>query len=191
MVEVFLAVGSNLGRRRDNIAAALRLLKQNPAITVQKVSQIIETAPVGGPAQGDYLNAAIKIKTSLVPHVLLDFLHRIEADLGRRRTVPMGPRTIDLDILLYSDKIIKTKRLIVPHPRMLEREFVMVPLREIEPTVDSFIARLYANYDHYNRNKPRKKAGCRRPGKKAEDRVRTHDGRAARRPLSACKRGAA
>jgi 2-amino-4-hydroxy-6-hydroxymethyldihydropteridine diphosphokinase len=84
-----------------------------------------------GPLQGKFLNAAIKIKTSLTPFLLLKALKKIERDLGRRPTIRFGPRLIDLDILFYANRIIKTMNLVVPHPRLFEREFVLKPLREI------------------------------------------------------------
>lgn len=96
------------------------------------MSRIIETAPVGGPArQGKFLNAVLKIKTNLTPLALLKHLKNIEEELGRKKTVRWGPRIIDLDILFYGDKIIDTKALKIPHPRMLERAFVLRPLLEL------------------------------------------------------------
>lgn len=131
MVVCFLGLGSNLGNRRRNIAKALDYLAKTKGIEIEKSSRIYETAPVGGPSQGKFLNAAVKIKTSLTPAFLLKNLKKIEKALGRKRTLRNGPRPIDLDILLYADKTIKAKRLIVPHPRMFEREFVLKPLRDI------------------------------------------------------------
>lgn len=86
---------------------------------------------MGDPAQGKFLNAAIKIRTSLRPQLLLAALKKIEKDLGRKKTVRWGPRKIDLDILLYANKVIKRENLVIPHPRMFAREFVLKPLREI------------------------------------------------------------
>jgi len=126
----YLGVGSNLGDRKKNIRRALSLLKAG-GIKIEKISRIYETKSQGGPAQGKYLNAALKIKTSLPPFSLLKYLKKIEKDMGREKTVRFGPRTIDLDILLYAGKTIKKKGLVVPHPRMFERDFVLRPLREI------------------------------------------------------------
>ena len=126
----YLAIGSNMGRRKANIHKALELLKKQN-IKIKKISRIIETKPVGGPMQAKFLNAAIKTETDLGPQRLLDVLKDIEKKMGRKKTVKNGPRPIDLDILLYADKIIKSKRLTVPHPRMLKRDFVMVPLLEV------------------------------------------------------------
>jgi len=131
MVVCYLGLGSNLGNRRKNIKKALDHLAKTRGIKIEKTSRIYETKAIGGPLQGKFLNAAIKIKTSLTPHLLLKTVKNIEKDLGRRRTVRWGPREIDLDILLYGNKIIKRKNLIIPHPRMFSREFVLRPLREI------------------------------------------------------------
>lgn len=131
MVACYLGIGSNLGNRRENIKKALDYLKRTPGIKIDKCSRIYETKPVGGPSQGKFLNAAIKIKTSLTPQSLLKALKKIEKDLGRKQTVRFGPREIDLDILFYGNRIIKKRNLIIPHPRMFEREFVIRPLSEI------------------------------------------------------------
>ncbi|MCX5702138.1 MAG: 2-amino-4-hydroxy-6-hydroxymethyldihydropteridine diphosphokinase [Candidatus Omnitrophica bacterium] len=131
MIVCYLGVGSNLGKRRTNIRKALDLISKTRGIKIEKSSRIYETEPQGGPKQGKFLNAAVKIKTSLAPHYLLRALKKIESDLGRQKTVRFGPRQIDLDILLYGNKIINRKNLKVPHPRMFEREFVLRPLREI------------------------------------------------------------
>ncbi len=127
---VFLGLGSNLGDREKNIRQALELLEAD-AVIVQKISSIIETDPVGGPQQGLFLNAAAKVETDLSPHDLLRKIHQIEASLGRVRDVKNGPRTIDIDILLYDDRKVNDLDLIIPHPRMRERAFVMRPLGEI------------------------------------------------------------
>ena len=131
MVVCYLGIGSNLGNRRKNIKKALDYLAKTKGIKIEKTSRIYETEPVGGPAQRKFLNAAIKIKTSLTPQLFLKIIKKIEKDLGRRKTVRFGPREIDLDILLYGNKIIKRRDLTIPHPRMFEREFVLKPLREI------------------------------------------------------------
>ncbi len=131
MVVCYLAVGSNLGNRNKNIKKAVDYLTKIKGIRVEKVSRIYETEPVGGPTQGKFLNAAIKIKTLFSPRSLLNTLKKIEKDSGRKKTVRWGAREIDLDILLYGNKIIKMKTLVIPHPRMFEREFVLRPLREI------------------------------------------------------------
>ena len=106
-------------------------LAKTKGIKIKNISRIYETEAIGGPAQTKFLNSAVKIDTSLTPQLLLKAVKKIEKDLGRKKTVHWGPREIDLDILLYGDKIIKRKDLIIPHPRMFEREFVLKPLREI------------------------------------------------------------
>lgn len=127
----YLGIGSNLGSRRKNIQEAIKQINSLKNTKVIKVSKIIETEALGGPPQGKFLNAAIKVQTSFNPPTFLKQLKRIEKDFGRRKTVRFGPRTIDLDILLYGNKIINRKELKVPHPRMFERGFVMEPLRQI------------------------------------------------------------
>ena len=132
MATVYLGIGSNLGNRRENVEKANGLLTKNN-IEILKSSLLIETNPVGGPPQGKFLNGVLKVKTNLEPWQLLKALKSIESSLGRTKTVVNGPRTIDLDILLYDDIQLKTPDLTIPHPCMLERHFVMTPLKEIEP----------------------------------------------------------
>lgn len=130
----YIALGSNVGDRRDHLNAAISQLTARPGIEVLKVSSYHETDPVGGPAgQGKYLNAAAEIRTALSPAELLARLQEIEAGLGRVRDERFGPRTLDLDLLLYGLEIIHTADLTVPHPRMHERSFVLKPLAEIAP----------------------------------------------------------
>ena len=133
MAIVYLGIGSNLGNRKANIAAAKMLLENNN-IEILQCSRIIETDPVGGPPdQPNFLNGVIKIKTNLEPKDLLNNLKAIERKVGRKATVRYGPRAIDLDILLYDQLQYQTPQLTIPHPRMLKREFVMNPLKEIAP----------------------------------------------------------
>jgi len=142
-----------MGERRSNINLALCLLRKSRKVQISKVSRIIESKPQGGPQQGDYLNGAVKIKTSLGPYALLRFLKSIERKMGRKKSVRFGPRIIDLDILLYGDKIITSKTLMVPHPRMFERAFVMGPLREITAKNDHNIKRKYGSQAGRRRKK--------------------------------------
>ena len=135
MQDCYIAFGSNLGDRQDNIRKAIARIESDPRVRIVKVSSVIESQPQGGPPQGSYLNCVAKIQTSLAPEELLDFLQDIESKLGRIRGVKNGPRTIDLDILLYGDRIISEDNLQVPHPRMFERQFVLGPLLEIEPGI--------------------------------------------------------
>ena len=129
--KAYIGVGSNLGDRQANIAAALSRVSRLDETTVTKTSPVYETEPVGGPPQGNYLNSVFEIFTDLSPRRLLNELLTIEKQLGRTREGRNLPRTIDLDILLYDDIILAEKDLLVPHPRMNEREFVTVPLRDI------------------------------------------------------------
>ena len=134
MTTVYLGMGSNLGDRRRNLEAALEALGAHPQIAVSATSSFLETDPVGGPpGQGRFLNAAAGIETDLAPEALLAELKRIERALGRRAGPRWGPREIDLDILLCGDTILETAALVIPHPRMRERRFVLAPLAEIAP----------------------------------------------------------
>ena len=129
MQTCFLGIGSNLGDRRKNIRLALEKISRLKNTKIIKVSKIAETVPLGGPSgQGKFLNAVLKINTNLTPLKLLKQLQKIENELGRRRTVRWGPRTIDLDILLFGDKVIEGKELKIPHPRLMRRDFVLKPL---------------------------------------------------------------
>jgi len=127
-----LGVGSNLGNRYKNIKLALEKINRLKDTQVIKVSRIIESEPVGGPLeQGKFLNAVLKMRTALSAFSLLEKLKNIEKELGRIKSVRFGPRAIDLDILLYGDKVIQDKKLEIPHPRMFERDFVIGPLLEL------------------------------------------------------------
>ena len=132
MTVCYLGIGSNLGDRLKNIKSAIKKVEGLKSTQVLKVSKIIETEPVGGPRpQGKFLNAALKIKTSLAPLPLLKGLKKIEKEMGRVKAVRNGPRAIDLDILFYGDKSLNTKQLTIPHKKVFEREFVLRPLSEI------------------------------------------------------------
>ena len=132
-VSVLLGLGSNLGDRRGFIEKAVSLVGEIDGVEWKVLSRLIETEPVGGPPQGSYLNAAGELMTSLSCSELFGNLQEIEVRLGRVRKVLNGPRTIDLDILLYGNSIIEQGDLFVPHPRMCERLFVLEPLCEIAP----------------------------------------------------------
>ncbi|HMO36811.1 MAG TPA: 2-amino-4-hydroxy-6-hydroxymethyldihydropteridine diphosphokinase, partial [Gemmatales bacterium] len=130
----YIALGSNLGDRAGYLQAALLQLRQTPNISVRQVSRFWETTPVGGPAgQHAYLNAAAEIETTLEPSALLKILLQIEAEQERVRTTRYGPRTLDLDILLFDDQILHEPQLTIPHPRLHERSFMLGPLAEIAP----------------------------------------------------------
>jgi 2-amino-4-hydroxy-6-hydroxymethyldihydropteridine diphosphokinase len=127
----FLGLGSNLGDRQAYFDAACRELSAHQSVQIIQSSSLYESEPVGYLDQGWFLNQVVEIETTLEPEELLHFTQDIENKLGRKRLIHWGPRVIDIDILLYGDRIIKTPHLTVPHPRMYERCFVLMPLREI------------------------------------------------------------
>jgi GTP cyclohydrolase-4 len=127
----YLGLGSNLGDRKYNLARALELLMNY--LVVEQVSSVYETEPVGYKEQPLFLNIVCRISTELSPEKLLRLAKKIEAELGRKPSFPNAPRTIDIDILFYGNEVIKDKKLTVPHPRLTERAFVLVPLAEIAP----------------------------------------------------------
>ena len=134
MAHVYLGIGSNLGDREEHIREALKRLNEAGARVI-KQSQLYETEPWGITDQPRFINAACLVETDLPPHALLRALKRIEREMGRVKGARYGPRIIDLDILLYDRVEMVTKALAIPHPGMLERETVLVPLAEIAPTV--------------------------------------------------------
>jgi 2-amino-4-hydroxy-6-hydroxymethyldihydropteridine diphosphokinase len=127
----FIGLGSNLGDRYQYLIQAVDLIADAPSLVLVSTSSVYETDPVGYEDQDLFLNMVIEVKTDLSAEQLLANCMRIEQKLGRKREIRWGPRTIDLDILLYNQENIETEELTVPHPRMLERAFVMVPLLEI------------------------------------------------------------
>ena len=134
MAVAFVALGSNLGRREENLRLAVEKLRALPGTQVVRVSCWIETDPVGGPPQGKFLNGAAELETRLVPRALLAELQKIERELGRPEPHEQwGPRVIDLDLLSYGDLVLDEPGLTLPHPRMQERPFVLIPLAEIAP----------------------------------------------------------
>ncbi len=133
MATSFLSLGSNLGDRLNHLSKAVTALAKQPRIKVIKVSSVYQTKPVGGPEQDDYLNAVVKIQTELSAHELLAVTQSIENNEGRVREVRWGPRTLDIDVLTYDDLISADDKLTLPHPRISERAFVLVPFFEIDP----------------------------------------------------------
>ena len=127
----YLSLGSNMGDRFDMLKQAVKLLDQHPRILVQSISSLYETDPVGYTDQEPFLNMVVCLRTDMTAIGLLDVCQEIEQRLDRKRLIRWGPRTIDLDILLYNQETIETERLVVPHPRMYERDFVLIPLVEI------------------------------------------------------------
>ena len=131
-----LALGSNLGDRRQNLQGAVDGLFAAPGLGFRAVSPVYETRPVGGPDQPDYLNAVIAVETALPARAILDRAHRVEDALRRVREVRWGPRTLDVDLIVVGDEISDDPELILPHPRAHERAFVLAPWRDIEPEAE-------------------------------------------------------
>lgn len=131
----FLSLGSNLGKREDSLYNAIKQLEDNGNITVVNYSSIYETDPVGYTEQNSFLNMVIEIATDYQPTVLLESCLEIEKRMGRTRIIRWGPRNIDIDILLFNDQRIETEKLQIPHPRMGDRAFVLVPLQEIDSEI--------------------------------------------------------
>ena len=133
MAVVYLGLGSNIGNREQHLARACGLLHQHPAIAVQAVSSLYETAPVGFTAQDAFLNATTRVQTTLRPESLLAITQAVESRLGREPAIRWGPRVIDVDILLYDALQVCKPFLDIPHKALSERLFVLVPLSELEP----------------------------------------------------------
>jgi 2-amino-4-hydroxy-6-hydroxymethyldihydropteridine diphosphokinase len=129
MATAYLGLGSNLGDRKQNLVRALELLSKH--MVIEQVSSIYETEPVGYQPQPLFLNAVCRISTELNPRQLLRLANKTEAKLGRTPSFPNAPRTIDIDILFYGDDVFSNNELTVPHPRLAERAFMLVPLAEI------------------------------------------------------------
>jgi len=136
---VYLGLGSNLGDRNRSIRKAIELLSDR--VHMEQVSSIYETDPVGYDHQPRFLNAVCRVRTSLEPNEVLTLVKEIESTLGRETTFRNGPRTIDIDILFHDDKVIDTTQMTVPHPRLEERPFVLVPLAELAPDLVHPISR--------------------------------------------------
>jgi 2-amino-4-hydroxy-6-hydroxymethyldihydropteridine diphosphokinase len=133
MARVYLALGSNLGDREANFHEALRRLRETPELTVVRVSRFIHSAPWGVTDQPEFLNAVLAAETTLAPERLLETVKAIERAMGRRPGPRWGPRLIDIDLLLYDRLQLRTPSLVLPHPEILNRDFVWGPLREIAP----------------------------------------------------------
>jgi 2-amino-4-hydroxy-6-hydroxymethyldihydropteridine diphosphokinase len=133
---VVLSVGSNLGDRLGTLQECVNAIGRLPDTDVLAISPVYQTAPVGGPAQPDYLNAALVVRTGLRPADLLAALHGIEADFGRVRKERFGPRTLDIDIISYAGELSSDPALTLPHPHAHERAFVLAPWQDIEPDAE-------------------------------------------------------
>ncbi|QKS69667.1 2-amino-4-hydroxy-6-hydroxymethyldihydropteridine diphosphokinase [Paenalkalicoccus suaedae] len=132
-ITAYISIGSNIGDRAQELRSSIDYLNEHDCVRVTKESSIYETAPVGVTDQPEFLNMVVEIHTSLRPLDLLAYTQSIEKRMGRERKEKWGPRTIDLDILLFSNENIELESLKVPHPRMNERGFVLIPLQEIAP----------------------------------------------------------
>ena len=132
-VRTVLALGSNLGDRLANLEGGVRTLLAGPGLTLAALSPVYATAPVGGPPQPDYLNAVVAVDTDRSPRELLEIAHRLEAAADRVRLERWGPRTLDVDVLLVGDLIVDEPDLVVPHPRLWGRRFVLAPLADLAP----------------------------------------------------------
>jgi 2-amino-4-hydroxy-6-hydroxymethyldihydropteridine diphosphokinase len=132
MNNIYLSLGSNIGDRAGNISRAVAELGPH-RVRLVKQSSLYETEPVELREQGWFLNGVVEVETELTPQQLMQVLLKIEREMGRERIVPKGPRIIDMDILLFSSSVVKESRLEIPHPRMADRCFVLVPLAEIAP----------------------------------------------------------
>jgi 2-amino-4-hydroxy-6-hydroxymethyldihydropteridine diphosphokinase len=131
--KAFIGLGANLGDREAQVRRAFATLAELPGTSLLAASSIYRSAPVGVGAQPDFINAVAAIETLLAPRALLEALLAAERRFGRRRDFPGAPRTLDLDLLLYGERVIDEPGLVVPHPRMHERAFVLAPLAEIAP----------------------------------------------------------
>jgi len=134
MTKVTLSLGSNIGERFQHLQTAVTKINQNKKISNVLSSSVYETKPVGGPEQDNFLNAVICLDTELTPFELLEFTQKIENEAERIREVRWGPRTLDIDVLVYGNTVIDSEVLSIPHPRISERAFVIIPWLEIEPT---------------------------------------------------------
>ncbi len=129
----YLSLGSNLGDRAANLADALRRLRNHPQLQILNVSSVYQTAPVGPQDQPDFYNIVAQVEANCTVKELLEIAQQVEQEMGRVREEHWGPRNIDIDILLYGTETIDTPELQVPHPQMMQRQFVLVPLAEIAP----------------------------------------------------------
>ena len=132
-VRAALGLGSNLGDRGAHLMRAVKTLRATPQIVVVAVSPFVETDPVGGPEQPDFLNAVVVVETALSPRALLSLAHQCESDAERERGERWGPRTLDVDVLAYGDLTTDDPELTLPHPRVTDRAFVLVPWAAVDP----------------------------------------------------------
>lgn len=138
-MKAYLGIGTNIGDKIQNLLDAISSLNLLPLTKVTDISNVYETDPVGYDNQDDFLNIVVEVETELNPDNLLGAALGIEAGLGRIRTIKNGPRVIDVDLLLYENEVSDTKTLVLPHPRMMERDFVLIPLLDLN--FDEFLNR--------------------------------------------------
>ncbi|MDY6849430.1 MAG: 2-amino-4-hydroxy-6-hydroxymethyldihydropteridine diphosphokinase [Thermodesulfobacteriota bacterium] len=161
MESTFIALGSNEGDREANLRGARDFLQRSEGINLLASSALYETEPVGGPPdQSLYLNAVLAATTTLTARALLELCLQVEESFGRMRNEPMAPRTLDLDILFYGDHIIDEPDLVIPHPRLHERAFVLVPLRDlapdlVHPVLKKSVRRLLGDFEPVEERKVR------------------------------------
>jgi len=132
--KIILSLGSNVGNRSENLKHALESLARD-GFEIDKASSVYETEPVGYKEQSSFYNMAVSGTFGREPEELLEIIHGIEKELGRERVLKYGPRTIDIDIILFGDRSVRTSGLIIPHPEYKNRKFVLVPAAEIEPVI--------------------------------------------------------
>ena len=171
---VYVALGSNMGDREGYINGALEALKRHPLMEVRKVSELIVTKPYGGVEQEDFLNGAVEIETLLEPWELLYVLHGMENEAGRKRTEHWGPRTLDLDILFFDRLVMENEDLVIPHPDLENRRFVLEPMNDIAPylrdpvsgkTMAALLRELGPERQEENRGRTLRTDACNRCGK--------------------------
>jgi len=135
LATAYLSLGSNSGDRLQFLKGAIRKIEESHKISIKKASSVYETQPVGYINQGWFLNLVLEVQTSFDPLPLLEHLLAIEDQMGRKREAKWGPRNIDVDLLLYDNQLVHSDRLIIPHPQMHKRRFVLIPLAQIAPRV--------------------------------------------------------
>lgn len=132
---VYVSIGSNMGERETHLQTAVQTLDARKDTSVERISKFMETEPYGYLEQDKFLNGMLELKTLLTPEELLDVIHEIEENAGRERTVRWGPRVLDLDIIMYDSLVLDTEQLVIPHVDMQNRDFVLIPLMEIAPSL--------------------------------------------------------
>ncbi len=129
---VFLGLGSNIGDRLKFLSGAIQKISENESIKIVGISSVYESIPLGPVNQNDYLNMVLKLETSLDVYGLFEFVKKIEKEIGRNKTVRWGAREIDIDILFFGSLVVRGEKIIIPHPEIIHRDFVLLPLKEID-----------------------------------------------------------